>query len=62
MFSIFFDLTAISHPEQAIPLEERESASKGHSSTRGGRPPLAHYDFVFKTYHCLNLRCFFFEN
>ena len=28
-FSIFSYVDMISHPEQAIPLEERESASKG---------------------------------
>jgi hypothetical protein len=60
---LILDLDIISHPEQAIPFEERESASapeaheplakKGQSSTcpfgaRGGRPPLAHYDSIFK--------------
>jgi hypothetical protein len=33
--SLFLNLDIASHPEQA----------------RGGQPPLAHYDFIFKTYH-----------
>jgi hypothetical protein len=36
-FSLFFNLYTTSHPEQVIPLEERESASN--------------YDFIVKTYH-----------